>query len=226
VKWLAFVLGVLGTAAYGAPDNPCNLPGPKAYYNDLTAFPASSCAPGPRGDGTLPTIRFNGAGATVWWYCKGTDGIWRHAIRAATYEVMTPAFMAQLTADLTAASTAVSPTTELNLLTRARINTPLSDQSLVPVHCPWIPTIWAGTPPREASADGTLVPPALSLADASGAVWTIVNGWAVRSGVQTNGHATQILLRAGAVYVKSPTGGIWWKYTGPNTWLKMTTAMP
>ena len=58
--------------------------------------------------------------------------------------------------------------------------------------------------------------------------------WAVRNGVRTNGHALEIrwcvdaaaVDHTPAIHVKSPTGGIWYRWLGPNSWRKLTIRDP
>lgn len=213
------------SALAGAQTSPCGLPPPQVGYVDLTAQPTLACVPGPvLGMGTAPTFRSNSAGTIVWWYCPQPDGSWSLQFRAATAAVLTPSYLEQLLADIASASVSASPTATLNGMTTARINLPLSDPSLVPVWCPWWPAMYTGVP---ASFDGSTVPPAPYLSDGSGVHWTILpTGFAARDGVATNGHATQIELKGGQIYVKSPTGGYWWQWLGPNQWLRLTTTMP
>lgn len=216
--WLLLCAPLLAHAV----DSPCGGPASNTYV-DFTVAPASTCAPWPKGEGTVPTLRYNSAGATVWWYCPRPDGSWGYTLRAASTSLLTPAYLNALTLDLAQATRAVSPTLDLNTLTMARINRPLADPTLAPVWCPWWSQVAAGIPPSA----NNLVPPAASVMDAQGAIWTIMGGWAVRNGVQTNGHALQILFKGGAIYAQSPTGLIWWKYAGPpDKWLKLTTTMP
>jgi hypothetical protein len=97
----------------------------------------------------------------------------------------------------------------------------------VPIYA--LPADYCGAAPvpPAASPDGTSIPPAASILDATGVTWTIASTtYATRDGVPTNGRATELLLKGGAIYAKSPTGGIWWKWTGSNTWQKLTTTRP
>lgn len=77
------------------------------------------------------------------------------------------------------------------------------------------------------SPNGTRIPPAASITDTAGVVWTIGNGqYVCRNGVRTNGRATQLLWWTAFIYAKSPRDGVWWKWLGNNLWQKLTLADP
>lgn len=198
--------------ACGAPASTPNRP-----------LPVPSCAPAPFGEGTLPTVRTNSAGVVAWWYCPQADG-WHFVFRAATASVWTRDYIQALTSRLAAAEFAVSPTLELNNITASLATTPNTDPGLAAVWCPYWAEMVAGKPVIS-SPDGARYPPG-PVIDSSGATWTISAGFAARNAVATNGHAVQILYRGQQVYVQSPTGLVWWRWAGANTWVKGTTAEP
>ena len=66
-----------------------------------------------------------------------------------------------------------------------------------------------------ASSDGTLVPPATRIVDASSAVWTMNGAAVLRNGVSAGGGTgVQMLWSGGSIYVLSGLGGSWWRWTG------------
>jgi hypothetical protein len=76
------------------------------------------------------------------------------------------------------------------------------------------------------SPDGTLVPPASQIVDASGAVWTIgANAAILRNGVQAaGGWGSKILWYSGAIYVLG-TDDNWWQWTGSG-WTNVGPVQP
>lgn len=168
----------------------------------------------------FPQFRSNVAGMTVFWYNKPSGQPNREVnfVYLAASQA-TGMYLSDVIADvLTIGATQAQI---------KRQSLPSNDPLAMSIWCPWWPEMVRGMNVTGPSPDGTLVPPAASLTAADLAVWTIgAGGVAIRSGVPTNGHATAIILRGVDVYAKSPTGGIWWKYTGPNTWQKFTTVQP
>jgi len=80
---------------------------------------------------------------------------------------------------------------------------------------------------KSASASGTVIPPAASITDGSGAVWTLVGGRVNRNGagVATGSPAalTTILYYNGAIYAKN-SAGTWFKNGSP--WQNVGTTDP
>ncbi|GGD70436.1 glycosyl hydrolase [Caballeronia grimmiae] len=80
---------------------------------------------------------------------------------------------------------------------------------------------------KAASASGTVIPPAASITDSSGAVWTLVGGRVNRNGVgvSTGSPAAlaTILYYNGAIYAKN-SAGTWFKNGSP--WQNVGTADP
>lgn len=78
----------------------------------------------------------------------------------------------------------------------------------------------------QSSPDGTIVPPAASVTDPSGAVWTLgaqaqYGKQVLRSGVSAvSGQATSIVLKAGQIKVQNSLGD-WWLWNGSN-WASTT----
>ena len=236
MKRLAWLLLCTAVVAQATPDNPCNLPSPPPpmTYSDMIMGGATSCAPKPFDTGTVPSFgqtkdaSGNLLGVTVWWYCPLPDGSWGITWRSARADVLGVDWMTSLISDLAGAAKSNFPAASLNGITQARVTLPMNDPSLAAVWCPRWPDIYNGRPAAAPSVDGTLVPPTSYLFDSTGVKWAIdtATGFATRDGMPTNGHATAILLKGGTIYVKSPTGGFWWKWTGPNTWLRLTTTQP
>jgi hypothetical protein len=74
----------------------------------------------------------------------------------------------------------------------------------------------SGTP---ASANGTAIPPAASITDNQGALWTLVNGSVYRSGIMAgNTYNVTLLLWYGNVMYHQGTGGQFYGWNG-TTWL-------
>src|SRR5690349_1492395 len=74
----------------------------------------------------------------------------------------------------------------------------------------------SGTP---ASANGTAIPPAASITDNQGALWTLMNGSVYRSGVMAgNTYNVTLLLWYGNVMYHQGTGGQFYGWNG-TTWL-------
>lgn len=74
----------------------------------------------------------------------------------------------------------------------------------------------ATPPPAVTSANGTMVPPASQVTDATGSVWTIDGAQRIlRNGVQASGGTgSKILWMSGSVYVLGSDGMKWWKWSG------------
>ncbi len=81
---------------------------------------------------------------------------------------------------------------------------------------------------KSASASGTVIPPAASVTDSSGAVWTLVNGHATRNGtsVATGSPVAfvNILYYNGVIYGKNSAGN--WFKSGTSPWQNLGTADP
>ncbi|SPB18016.1 hypothetical protein NOV72_05215 [Caballeronia novacaledonica] len=77
------------------------------------------------------------------------------------------------------------------------------------------------------SASGTAIPPASSITDSSGTVWTLVNGRVTRNGtgVMTGSPVALVLIvyYNGAIYAQS-SAGIWYK--NGNPWANLGTTDP
>ena len=77
-----------------------------------------------------------------------------------------------------------------------------------------------------ASPDGTLVPPATQIVDASGAVWTMNGALVLRNGAHAaGGTGVKVLWAGGSIYVLSAPNGAWWKWTGTG-WTNVGTTQP
>jgi len=76
------------------------------------------------------------------------------------------------------------------------------------------------------SPDGTTVPPATQIVDASGAVWTIGSNQVIlRNGVQAaGGLGSKILWSSGTIYVLG-TDSNWYKWTG-SVWINVVSGQP
>ena len=81
--------------------------------------------------------------------------------------------------------------------------------------------VGAATPGAGASPDGTAVPSASQITDATGDVWTIGGNSAIlRNGVQAaGGWGSQIVWKSGVIYVFG-TDSNWWKWTGAG-WINV-----
>jgi hypothetical protein len=81
---------------------------------------------------------------------------------------------------------------------------------------------------KAASSSGTVIPPAASITDSSGAVWTLVGGRATRNGasVATGSPVayTTILYLNGVIHAKN-TAGNWYK-SGTSPWMNLGAADP
>ena len=81
-------------------------------------------------------------------------------------------------------------------------------------------------PPGTSSADGTLVPPAPQIVDASGAVWTMSGGAILRNGVSAaGGSGVRMSWSGGSIYVLGSNGGSWWKWLGTG-WTNAGSTLP
>lgn len=154
---LALMLAPFALAA--DPNNPCGVPVPPAtkyFYNDATASgPATSagntgkffqCGFAPKGTGTLPNLRGNGSGAMVYWYCPLADGSWSPNWAVATWDKLKPS---TIISDAFALS---SSDAAFNALAAKNVNTPLTDDKLVPIWCPFQAEMIASTPQKTTSA--------------------------------------------------------------------------
>ncbi|MFM0053909.1 hypothetical protein PQR51_30965, partial [Caballeronia grimmiae] len=81
---------------------------------------------------------------------------------------------------------------------------------------------------KAASASGTAVPPAASIIDSSGAIWTLVGGHATRNGLPVGTGSplayTTLLYFNGAVHGKNSAGN--WYKSGSSPWQSLGTADP
>ena len=77
-----------------------------------------------------------------------------------------------------------------------------------------------------ASVSGTTIPPATSINDSSGAVWTINNGVVFRASQTTNstGQATLLLWYAGKMYVSNSANA--WSVWSNNSWVASSDPRP
>ncbi|MEC5406117.1 hypothetical protein VOM14_11215 [Paraburkholderia sp. MPAMCS5] len=67
------------------------------------------------------------------------------------------------------------------------------------------------------SPDGTMIPPATSITDSQGAVWTVVNGSVYRNGVpEGNTYNVSMLIWYGGVIYHEGTGGQFYGWSGSN----------
>lgn len=228
---LALALAVSAHAA-GAV-GPCNLPAPTMIYTDALDGGRFSCAPAPYGPGTFAASTYvtNGTtflGAVAYWHCSDAWGVWHPQFAAVTAEQLTPTFMASLVGDLASAIAAPDPVAALQAAAASHVNMRMDDPKLAAVWCPVWPAMFASIPKPTPSPSGSLAPPRPFLIDDKSLAWSIraSDGFVVYNGVATNGHATQLLWKGGALYAKSPNGGYWWKWLGNNTWAKLTTAQP
>ncbi|SAL27026.1 glycosyl hydrolase [Caballeronia humi] len=72
------------------------------------------------------------------------------------------------------------------------------------------------------SADGTTIPPAASITDSAGAVWTVVSGVVKKNGASA-GYTSQVqmlLYKGGKVYQQNVTGNFW--YWSGTAWVATT----
>lgn len=125
--------------------NPCGVPDPKIIrlYYDWQTGQKATCAPGPIGKGTLPTIRYNSAGIHGWAWCPLADGTWGLQLAAVTWD---RALQLQLVADAAAIAHAADPVDALARIADKNISTPLADPTLTPVWCPNIKEMYASRP--------------------------------------------------------------------------------
>lgn len=104
---------------------------------------AWSCAPGPRGTGTWPTLRLSTDGGVAWWYCS--DGFtWRRQWAAATTAKL---FDGTVLDGVQLALRSSDPLTALNEFTKANADLAISSPTLTALWCPHWPAIVANTPP-------------------------------------------------------------------------------
>lgn len=200
-RLLCFMLLVAMGSAYAQtpPDpaasspnaNPCNVPDPKTIrlYYDWQSGQQASCAPGPVGKGTLPTIRFNAAGIHGWAWCPTADGGWSLMFAAATWETAT---RLQLISSAAAIARAADPVNALSAVANANINLPMSDPSLTPVWCPNIKEMYASkpadvAPPPPPVVSAWSVVPALS---GSRPLFSVVNGALAATGQRVTALAS------------------------------------
>ena len=85
-------------------------------------------------------------------------------------------------------------------------------------------TITVTTSGAATSPDGTRLPPASQIVDASGAVWTIAGQVILRNGQSTGGLGSIITWCSGQIHVLG-TDSQWWRWTGGG-WLPVGTIDP
>lgn len=74
------------------------------------------------------------------------------------------------------------------------------------------------------SADGTRIPSASSIVDASGYTWTLWGSLILRDGAQTGGVGSQVLFSGGRVYAFGADGN-WWLWNGSG-WQYYSSSAP
>ena len=130
------------------PRNPCGAPASatKVPYTDLAATKVGfQCAPSPVGNGTLPTLRSNAAGTVAWWYCPSETGGWQLNWGAATAASLSPS---HVLAEVHAVVSAADSKAAFHASVAKNAKLPLSDPSLTPVWCPFVPEMISGAPAR------------------------------------------------------------------------------
>ncbi len=130
------------------PRNPCDAPATatKVPYTDLAAAQVGfQCAPSPVGNGTLPTLRSNAAGTVAWWYCPSDTGAWQLNWGAATAASLSAS---HVLAEAYAVLTATDSTAAFHASVAKNAKVPLSDPSLTPVWCPFVPQMISGAPSK------------------------------------------------------------------------------
>lgn len=155
---LALLLGCLAGVAAADPLNPCGAPPSaiKALYADLVSTKAGfRCAPAPIGDGTLPTFRSNAAGTVAWWYCPNAGGNWHLNWAAGTAASLSAS---HFLAEAYAVVTAVDAKAAFQAAVAKNVNLPMSDPSLTPVWCPFVPQMASGVPAPVVWASPAVVP--------------------------------------------------------------------
>ena len=168
VALLALLLVALPLSVRAQAINPCTGQPASAPSVSMASYSASSpysCAPIPGANSTAPTIRFNSAGATAWWYCKKPDGSWRLQFGAAA----TGAASVPSGAELWAVATAADPAASANALASRYASTPITDPALTAAWCPHWPQMVAGTP-------ATVVPPAAPVWRTASTLAYTING--------------------------------------------------
>jgi Bacterial Ig domain len=75
--------------------------------------------------------------------------------------------------------------------------------------------------PATPSAHGATIPPSTSLADATGAAWTVVNGVIYRNGTATVSSSVTLLLYWNNVIYQQNSAGGWWLWAN-NSWQATT----
>lgn len=76
-----------------------------------------------------------------------------------------------------------------------------------------------------ASTSGTAIPPATSINDSSGAVWTVSKGFIYRAGKQTISSDVILLLWYEGVIYQEDSAKLWWKWQN-NGWVSCTDPRP
>lgn len=95
-----------------------------------------SCLPVPLGTGTIPAVRTNAFGITVWWYCD--IGRVKPSFVAATHEWVKSNFKFS-SVDFTDVQKNVGP---IKAMLKNNIKTPIDSPELVKVWCPHAKEIW------------------------------------------------------------------------------------
>lgn len=147
-RLFALLLACSAGAVAADPRNPCGAPASatKVPYTDLAATRVGfQCAPSPVGNGTLPTFRSNAAGIVAWWYCPSETGSWQLNWGAATAANLSAS---HVLAEAYAVVTAADPKAAFDAAVAKNAKLSLSDPSLTPVWCPFVPQMLSGAPAR------------------------------------------------------------------------------
>jgi hypothetical protein len=145
-RLFALLLACSAGVVAADPRNPCGAPASatKVPYVDLASTRAGfQCAPFPVGDGTFPTFRANGAGTVAWWYCPSASGNWQLNWAAATAASLSARNVVD---QAYAVMTAADPKAAFHATVANNVKLPLSDPSLTPVWCPFVPQMISGAP--------------------------------------------------------------------------------
>jgi hypothetical protein len=155
--FLVLLLGCLAGVAAADELNPCgaSTSAIKALYSDLLSNKAGfQCAPAPIGNGTLPTFRSNTAGTVAWWYCPNAGGNWHVNWAAGTAASLSAS---NIVAEAYGVVTAADPKAAFHAAVAKKVNLPLSDPSLTPVWCPFVPQMVSGAPTAVVTASSAVV---------------------------------------------------------------------
>lgn len=143
---MLLLLIALQTSAQTPPVNVCSVPAPFVItlYDDWNRGTSKAeCAPTPLGTGTLPSIRANKAGMTVWMWCPAGTG-WRLYRAAATWAWLSTN---NVPTDGATIAASTDPVGALNAALDRNITLPMADPSLTPVWCPYLAEVRASRPP-------------------------------------------------------------------------------